>query len=454
MKNENVTAAAQTQFDNMTVSAQHVLNLANSILDFHNIDSERVILSNAPFSPAQLTDELFAAALPLCEAKNITLTNDTTIERNLILLGDVVRLRQATDNILSNAIKFTPKGKTISLHSAFDGENLSISVSDQGGGIPEDKRQRIFDEFTRLDNAADSAGFGLGLSITARLIEMMRGAIDLSSVVGEGSVFTLTIPLGVAPDVQNDAAEQCGEKVDNSVTANLNCLIVDDDTVQLDYLRMLLGSASIRATVAHNAHEAVELFLNDKFDFILSDIHLSDSDGYDILKAIRTSNAPNAGNIPIIAVSAGKGEDDAYYTDKGFAAFVRKPFTKEQLLEIVCSLFHRETASGEHPAFEALTAYSANDDEAEAILQSFAAETRKNILSLQAALADNDRVAAAKTAHKMSPIFGLLGCNILCANLEILEQNLSDTTTEEWSAIVNKVISGAQTVLRQMESKE
>ena len=153
-----------------------------------------------PFRLQSITDALEAEFRPMAEVKDLKLTVEN--DADVILMGDRERIMQIGDNLLSNAIKYTQAG-SVSFRSNYDGETLALIVEDTGSGMNNEERQRVFREFERLSNAATQDGFGLGLSIVKRIVDMMHGKIRLESEKGRGSRFTVEIPMNTADGVSD-----------------------------------------------------------------------------------------------------------------------------------------------------------------------------------------------------------------------------------------------------------
>ena len=224
--------------DNMTSSSQHILSLVNDLLDYHRLESGQMEIHPVPFSVSALIQEIYASFKPLADAKGLVLKLDLKADfMQQTYLGDTIRIRQVVNNLLSNAIKFTPEGNVI-LRAAIQkkGERmyeLDVTVSDAGPGIPESEQERIFGDFTRLAGSDKVEGFGLGLSITRRLVDLQKGTLNVHSIVGEGSDFILTLPLPQSdreimstplPKEQSDASA-----ASLSDERTIYCLLVDDD---------------------------------------------------------------------------------------------------------------------------------------------------------------------------------------------------------------------------------
>ena len=162
----------QFYLSNMKSSAQHLLALVTSLLDYHRLEAGKMDLHPVAFSPHELLTDIYHSFLPLAEKKQLQLTFDDKLPESLTLEGDPFRIRQIVENLLSNALKFTATGE-ITLETEYHGNQFVFRVSDTGCGMTAKEQERIFKEFTRLRSAQGQEGFGLGLSITHKLVELL-----------------------------------------------------------------------------------------------------------------------------------------------------------------------------------------------------------------------------------------------------------------------------------------
>ena len=238
--------------DNMKTSSEHLLKLVTDLLDFHRLDLNKAEINRVTFHPARLLEEIYVSFEPLTSAKGLSLKCEIDPELKGAFISDPLRLRQIVNNLLSNAVKFTSEGGitlTASFvpkgDSVFPGNHLKLSVIDTGKGMDPGDRERIFQEFTRLPGAQGEEGFGLGLSIVRMLVQLLEGRIEVDSVLGKGSTFTLRVPLyPVALD--NDTStlnEQPSEDSQTQIPA-LHILLIDDDRIQLTLTAAMLAPVS------------------------------------------------------------------------------------------------------------------------------------------------------------------------------------------------------------------
>ena len=459
--------------DNMKSSSEHLLKLVSDLLDFHRLDLNKAEVNRVTFNPSLLFDEIYVSFEPLTAAKGLALQCHVAPELNGRYISDPLRLRQIVNNLLSNAVKFTQKGE-ISLTAGYDSSKLTIAIADTGKGMASEDRERIFQEFTRLSGAQGEEGFGLGLSIVKKLVTLLEGTIDVQSTLGKGSCFTVTLPL--YPVGKSIAESESPESENVDITEEsaaippmkvIRVLLIDDDKIQLNLTAAMLKQHGIDAVCCEQLEQLIEQLRSSVFDVLLTDIQMPAINGFDLVKLLRASNIPQAKTIPVIAVTARSEMDKAALHEHGFAGCLHKPFTVKELLMTVNEgqLSADEAHITEDMAtaginFSALTAYSEDDPEAaSSIIQTFIEETGKNIERMQQALNDKEVDGIAAMAHKLLPLFTMIGADETITPLKWLEacrgeefsKKIEETTLNILEA-VRKVISEAERYLIVMKN--
>ena len=221
---------------NMKASSDHLLSLVSDLLDFHRLESHKLDINHIAFSPKVLFDKIVSAMQPVADKKQLNLVLKVEKSADANFSGDPLRIKQIVDNLLSNALKFTARG-TVTIHVFVRVRYLVFSVSDTGRGIARDDLEHIFQAFTRLSSAQGVEGFGLGLAITRQLVDLMGGRIDVRSVEGVGSTFTVEIPL-------EEVSEETG---DTKAFSGKRCLLLDDDKLQLTLFENQLKQLGIES---------------------------------------------------------------------------------------------------------------------------------------------------------------------------------------------------------------
>lgn len=318
--------------ENITRSSEHLLALTRSLLDFYRLDIHKMELNTVPFIPERLFEAIRAGFAAQAAAKGLTLTLRTGEGCRCEVTGDASRIRQVADNLLSNAVKFTDTGG-VELEVACGGGRLRFSVRDTGRGIGAGERERIFREFERSSSARGVEGFGLGLSIVERLVRLLGGEITLESSPGKGSCFTVTLPVG------ERTAEPRGslpEREEGCARADgTTLLVVDDDPLQLELTEAQCRQAGIRAVSCSHPERAAQMAAEGRFDVVLTDIQMPGTDGFGVRAEVERA----VPGLPVIAVTARSETDELL--EAGFAAALRKPFTRAELCATLAAVLHR-----------------------------------------------------------------------------------------------------------------
>lgn len=413
---------------NMKESSEHLLALVNSLLDFYRLDINKVDVDNVAFCPAQLFETIREGFAAMADAKGIALVLEAGPGAGDEVMGDPFRIRQVADNLISNALKFTDEGSVTIRADVVDGR-LVFSVRDTGRGIGREEKERIFQEFVRLRSAQGVDGFGLGLSIVDRLVKLLGGSISLESRLGEGSKFIVSVPVGRSSGKKPGGPPQPAR---TSVRPDLKVLLIDDDPLQLEMTAGMCRQAGVAAECCQYPEYAAKLVAEGVFDAVFTDIQMPSADGFSVLAAVRGVDSA----IPVVAVSA-RGEMDAGdFSARGFAGCLRKPFTANELVAVLNTVCGADAAvapvgcgvaaAGAEQAdgvdFSALTAYAGDDTAAaRGILESFAEQGAANCALLERALDEGDTAALKAVAHKMTPIFTMLGAVQVAAALRTAE---------------------------------
>lgn len=462
----------QFYLSNMKSSAQHLLALVTSLLDYHRLEAGKMDLHPVAFNPHELLTDIYNSFLPLAEKKQLQLDFKEKLPETLTLEGDPFRIRQIVENLLSNALKFTAAGG-ITLQAEYHGNQFVFCVSDTGCGMTASEQERIFKEFTRLSSAQGQEGFGLGLSITRKLVELLLGRIDIESAPGKGSTFKVSMPL---PSISPKPAPGSKEPAITLPKIHLRIAIIDDDRIQMHLTEAMLHNAAeevkgfkVEAVCCEQPEELIEQLKNRTFDLVFTDIQMPAMNGFELLHHLRNQNFAQPQSIPVIAITARGDMNENDFLQKGFAGMLQKPFNQSELKKVVKNALPHLTVSDNIPDtspvqkdthetsphtdqpynFSPLTAFSEDDPEAaKEILRTFAQETQKNMEKLQTAISNKDMEALCATAHKMLPTFLMIEAQKAIPMLKWLEQQRgTQTYTPEAEQAAEAVIAETKQVL-------
>jgi two-component system sensor histidine kinase EvgS len=322
-------------------AGKSLLTLINDILDLSKVEAGKLTITNEPTNLGALCDEIGNVFLMKIKSKNIDLFIDIDADTPLSILIDKSRLRQILFNLIGNAVKFTDSGLiTIKITSEASPKNqntgqidLNISVKDSGIGISEQDQQSIFESFHQRDgqDLRKYGGTGLGLTISKRLSELMNGEISLTSTLGEGSCFTLTLKsVQVATSSHTTIS---GLTIPDTAKVDFlgaTILIVDDIEDNRHLLSEIFSPLSVQLITANNGEEAILKAKSQPINLVLMDIRMPVMDGYEAAKIIKEYQP----DTPIIALTASVMRDDyERQRRENFDGYLRKPVLQKELIE-------------------------------------------------------------------------------------------------------------------------
>lgn len=313
-------------------SATNLLTILDNVLDWSKIESGKIIIDRHPASLREMLEaacELYRH--PASEkGVDITLNIDAAVPANVMI--DSGKVNQVINNLLSNAVKFTSSGHIV-VHATFANDRVSISVSDTGLGIPQEKQASIFEQFEQADATTTRlfGGTGLGLAISRGLIEAMQGKISLTSTSGKGTCFTVELPC--------EGTEQEPSASDMpALPATLKVLLVEDNDINAKIAQDMLKQAQLMCLRTSNGEEALEAVERYDFDVVLMDCQMPVMDGLEASRRIRQRGDHKA-KVPIIALTANAfSEDRSACIAAGMNDFLTKPVTRHRLFSMLASV--------------------------------------------------------------------------------------------------------------------
>ena len=411
----NITTGERQQFylRNMQGSANHLLQLVNSLLDNHRLDADKMDRQRVPFNVKELFDGIINSYQPVAANKNIKLNSSCDNELNNIFKGDPLRIRQIIENLIGNAFKFTTEG-TVTVTVELKEDILHVMVADTGCGIAPEDLKRVFKEFTRLNNAQGKEGFGLGLAITNKLAHLLGGEINVKSELGIGTTFEVNLPLECTEISLNNAMTSESDVV----VPDVRLLLIDDDPLQLNMMEAMLQHSSLDVTTCNHPDELFIHLQQQQYDVIITDIQMPAMNGIDLINKIK--ELPNAKNVPVIAMTARSDMNADLLSQHGFATCLHKPFIGKELLQVIAEVAGVGTGRID---FGELTAFSMDDAEAKTeIMKTFVVETKKKRELLQKAFEQHDVVTITTITHQLLPLFVMVGAVSGKSNLEWFEE--------------------------------
>jgi signal transduction histidine kinase/DNA-binding NarL/FixJ family response regulator len=490
----------RTYTDVIQHSGKHLLNVVNDVLDMAKITSGKLTLEQASFN---LCDSMGKAVQPLvmqAQEKGIRVLGALLRDScpHPWVVGDPFRLNQILINLVSNAIKFTPKGGTVSIGGYFVSETADtltteFRVTDTGIGIAPDKLETIFQEFTQAyaDTTRQFGGTGLGLSISRALVQQMGGTLTVQSESGKGSSFSFITTLPKASKDERTAALTPAHLPDAASVRGLRVLLVEDNAVNRDVAHLLLAGHGVEVDEAPGGQEALDLFEVNHYDVVLMDIQMPGMNGLEATGHIRRHPDPRKATVPVLALTANAFRSDAEkYRAAGMNDTLPKPFDEAELISKISRLVAStgqlleslptspapEPASPSpaptapvEPAPVPASGSTAPAPEAPApplfdlsllrqtahgstvfmnkILASFHTNMPTSVTELRTALAATDWLALGTLAHKIRPSLRLLGAAV-SPWLEQLEH--PDTPANERRQAASRFIERLEILLQEL----
>ncbi len=340
---ENKDETIDEYATNIKNASQMLLGLINDVLDFSKIEAGKLEIVEEDYSLAAMIHHVTLWSEERAKQKELEIKTEIDETLPAVLKGDEIRIKQVLNNLLSNAIKYTEKGYVkLSVQGVRDeqGFSLCMSVEDTGKGIKKDDLERLFDSFQRLELTKNRyiEGSGLGLNITRQLVEAMNGTIDVQSVYGEGSCFTVKIPqeiidaspMGKPGEEHKSAAPAKQKPIFCAPEAKV--LAVDDNNINLKVVKALLKRTQVQLDLASGGEECFNMTKEKKYDLILMDHMMPEPDGVQTLHMIREDkdNLNHDTAIIVLTANAIEGMREQYLAE-GFNDFLSKPINSEEL---------------------------------------------------------------------------------------------------------------------------
>lgn len=347
---------------NINSASQTLLSIINDILDISKIESGKMELIPVEYEVFSVLNDCYNMTFSRAAEKGLAFKMDIDSRIPSVLYGDEVRIRQIINNFLSNAIKYTETGKVILRFreiSRNDGvSQLEIEVEDTGKGIKEKDKEKLFANFTRLDEEKNRniEGTGLGLSLTKKLVQLMGGEIAVRSEYGKGSVFTVALsqkivnsePVG---DFSDRYSEYVSQKKENAVQINIpeaSILVVDDVDMNLQVVKGMLKHTHADVDIAYSGKECLERIAAKRYDIIFLDHMMPEMDGIEVFERMKKDRSHPNTDTPVIILTANAivGAKDIYL-EKGFTDYLSKPILRSDLIDMLLRYLPKPLITGD-----------------------------------------------------------------------------------------------------------
>lgn len=470
MENTSLSEKQHHYINQIHSGSEYVSKLVNDLLDFSKLEAGKLKMESVPFSLENLLQQTTETYRDIYSEKKVELlvTIDPYLQ-NRVFESDPLRMQQILNNLVGNAFKFTETGsielKASLLKARKKSVRVKIDVIDTGIGISEEKQQLIFKEFTQAeaDTAKKFGGYGLGLAISKKLASLLDGSLKVESKPGEGSTFTLQIPLK-----KSDRTVRNSTKTSETAFKNLKAIVFDDDPAMRTMLSELFGQMNIEIR-DFEKYSTFEKGEKTDFDFVLTDIQMPTTSGFEILENFKKGAINNYNNQPIIAMTGSREHTRKAYFDKGFTEVLQKPFTKNDLVSVLEKVLpssissvkkqsnSSETVTTPQPAQRArqeksdlydlslLRSFLETDEALNDVLEVFYTQTKKDMVELKGFIEGKNREEVSQTAHRMLTMCRQISAHKVIPILEALE-----TIPEEEKSNLAPLYKGLQLEIKKL----
>ncbi|HET8838783.1 MAG TPA: ATP-binding protein [Flavobacteriaceae bacterium] len=438
LKNTPLNDQQEHYLDHLKKSSGYILRLVNDLLDLSKLEVGKMMVEKLPFNPKNLIQETLEQNIPANDPKNLQIITEFSKNLDRQIVSDPFRMQQILVNLISNAYKFTEKGKievSAWLQEKSQKHILKIQISDSGIGIAKEQQEAIFEEFSQAGGFIERkyGGFGLGLAITKKLTELLNGSLQLKSKLGEGSTFIISLPVELSENRFSPENSEKPESLGFEETLDKRILVIDDEASELALTSEILRQAGIYFETSKNPLIAVKMIHEKHFDLILTDIQMPKMNGFELIRKLKQSS--KTADIPIIALSGRTDVHRNLYLEKGFKGNLIKPYRPSELIDLIGKTLglktihnHSQNNRSEiqpnkfYDLTEVKTFTQEDSNALNGILRAFIDSNRKNIKALGHFAEKGAISAISETAHKMLPMFKQLKIKSVIPDLEELEK--------------------------------
>jgi two-component system sensor histidine kinase TorS len=413
---DGLTPRQERQLQAAHASGEGLMAILNDILDYSKMEAGTAELTEETFSPGTLLRDIAVLMTPSAQEKGLSLHLDLPADLPAAISGDMGKLRQILFNLVSNAVKFTEKGRVqLAVWVTGDSPQLTFVVKDSGKGISEGAQERVFGVFEQEDaqTARQYGGTGLGLAICKRFADAMGASLKVQSMVGHGTTFTLVATF--RPANATDLASKPSPILGRPLGPKLHALVVEDNDINQMVIRTYLEDMGHSATVLATAEAALAALQEHGFDVILMDVNLPGLSGTAATRMIRALADRRIADLPIIGISAHVQEADILENlAAGMSAVLAKPLSPEAL----------QTALHAHVSQRHALSALAQDiglDRAAALGRLFLESLPKSLASLEGAAEAADHPALSRAAHLLKGAAGNFDLGPLVSRLDRIE---------------------------------
>ena len=416
---------------NILHASRHVIGLANNLLYYYRLEAEKEQPEKEIFHLGRTIENAVHSFLSVAEKKGLDLVIKV-IDSDILVEGDCGRLVQILNNLISNAVKFTSAGY-IQVGAQYRVGKLSFFIRDTGIGIDKESQEQIFTAFERGKAPNAEEGFGLGLAITYKLVALLKGTIHVQSTPGHGSTFEVCLPLRET----NGKTGTTKISLPCGVLSGMRVLAIDDDRMQLEVIQKMYVRHGVKCDCCLNVSELIEALRRNRYDLVLTDMRMSEMDGYGVLTLLRGSNLGQAKTLPVLAVTAQADKNPEYFRNAGFADCLYKPFSQRELVSVTSCIDRTN-----------FTTIMEGEENARELLDMFIEDTEKELSEMQDALETANYMQLRHIIHKAAPLWGMIRINVPLNELEEMASLSSEKWCKELDARIKRLMEAVEQAVK------
>ena len=416
---------------NILHASRHVIGLANNLLYYYRLEAEKEQPEKEIFHLGRTIEDAAHSFLSVAEKKGLDLVIKV-IDSDILVEGDCGRLVQILNNLISNAVKFTSAGY-IQVGAQYRVGKLSFFIRDTGIGIDKESQEQIFTAFERGKAPNAEEGFGLGLAITYKLVTLLEGTIHVQSTPGHGSTFEVCLPMRET----NGKTDTIKTPLEGGELSGMRVLVIDDDRMQLEVIQKMYARHGVECDCCLNISELIAALRRNRYDLVLTDMRMSEMDGYGVLALLRGSNLGQTRTLPVLAVTAQADKKPEYFRKAGFADCLYKPFSQKELVSVTSYIDRTNFA-----------AIMEGEDNTRELLDMFIEDTEKELSEMQDALETANYMQLRHIIHKAAPLWGMIRINVPLNELEEMASLSSEKWCKELDARIKRLMKAVEQAVK------
>ncbi|UUV20561.1 hybrid sensor histidine kinase/response regulator [Paenimyroides aestuarii] len=465
LQNSLKTPKQKEFLKNIIHSTKYIKKMVDDLSLFSNLEFNKIKLKKGKFNFNELLQNIYNNLKNSAERKKIDLIFNIDEQLNTAFYSDSFRIQQILTNVISNAIKFTHHG-SVTVDATLENNSAKFKITDTGIGIKTENKDDLFVEFMQAhDNSENNyGGSGLGLNITKRLVNLLKGAISFESEYNKGTVFYIDIPLELFEESKEVKTVNEFEYDNAKKLENKKILVIDDDPLQLKLIEEIFSNKVKKLTTIENGKLAKKILQEEQYQLIITDMQMPFYSGIKVIEDIRSLE--NYKDIPVIALTGKIDFDEHEYQKLGFNFYMKKPLNINTLYNVIYKMLriknkHSQTVPNENSSTMSLknelfdltdlfTLLENDKNAAQQILNAFFESYKTDIEKIQRAFEANDLETVKQTAHKMLPMFRQLKIAQIANRLLLLEQKTEELSTDEMANQIEAIRTETPAILNEI----